>query len=143
MAFPFRSPREKVGGLFVFGRILDKIRYYAKVGHLPEGYHLGIIPGTHTFDHRVCSFLGVSYEDLAHRTLEGGTDEEVLEWCFQHGRRPDQEQIDIWNAFLSKRGWRDESSTKVAEQKNALGLSHREDLQTIFDLMDAEERHGA
>jgi len=143
MAFPFRSPREKVGGLFVFGRILDKIRYHAKEGHLPEGYHLGLVPGMRTFDHRVCSFLGLNYDDLARRTLEGGSDEEILEWCFQHGRRPDQEQIDIWNAFLSKRGWRDEASAKVAEQKDALGLSHRDDLQTIFDLMDAEERHGA
>jgi hypothetical protein len=51
MSFPIRSPRETVGGLFVFGRILDKIRLNAE-GRLPEGYHLGIIPGGRTFDDR-------------------------------------------------------------------------------------------
>jgi len=143
MAFPFRSPREKVGGIFVFGRILDKVRYQAKEGQLPDGYHLGLIAGGRTFDDRVCCFLGVNYDDLSRRTLEGGSDEEILEWCCQNGRGPDAEQIEVWNGFVSKRGWRDEASPKVVDQKNALNLAHRDDLQTIFDLMDAEEGHDA
>lgn len=137
MSFPIRSPRETVGGLFVFGRILDKIRLNAAEGRLPEGYHLGIIEGSRTFDDRVCRFLGVSFDDLERRTLEGGSDEEVLEWCFRHGRRPDQEQIDIWNAFMRKRGWNDEAN--LAEAKQDAGLGHRDDIQTFFELMDVEE----
>lgn len=139
MSFPIRSPRETVGGIFVFGRILDKIRLQARDGHLPEGYHLGVISGKRTFDDRVCRFLGVEFEALSQRTLAGGTDEEVLEWCFENGRRPDAEQIEIWNGFMMKRGWRDAASSGVAEQKEAAGLRQREDIQTFFDLMDAEE----
>lgn len=140
MSFPIRSPRETVGGIFVFGRILDKIRLNAE-GRLPEGYHLGIIPGARTFDDRVCRLLGVSFEDLERRTLQGGSDEEILEWCFEHGRKPDQEQIDVWNAFMRKRGWNDEANLDKAKQE--AGLGDREDILTFFDLMDTEEGRRA
>lgn len=139
MAFPLRSPRELVGGIAVFGRILDKIRVHAKDGRLPTGYHLGVIPGKRTFDDRVCRFLGVEFDALAQRTLAGGTDGEILEWCFQNGRRPDAEQIEIWNGFMQKRGWRDSASVGLEEQKLAAGLADRADIQTFFDLMDVEE----
>ena len=139
MAFPFRSPRDTVGGIAVFGRILDKIRYFAREGSLPEGYHLGFIEGSRTFDDRVCRFLGVSFEALTQRTLEGGSDEEVLEWCFQNGRKPDAEQIEIWNGFMNKRGWRDAASNGLQKQKEEAGLGNRDDIVVFFDLMDVEE----
>ncbi len=139
MAFPIRSPRDLVGGIAVFGRILDKIRLNAQAGRLPEGYHLGVIPGKRTFDDRVCRFLGVDFDALSQRTLEGGTDEEILEWCFQNGRRPDAEQIEIWNGFMHKRGWRDAASKGLEQQRAEAGLGHREDIVTFFDVMDVEE----
>jgi hypothetical protein len=139
MAFPFRSPRDTVGGIVVFGRILDKIRHFAREGSLPDGYHLGFIEGNRTFDDRVCRFLGVSFEDLTLRTIEGGTDEEVLDWCFQNGRRPDAEQMEIWNGFMNKRGWRDSGSASLIAAKADAGLSHRDDIVTFFELMDVEE----
>lgn len=139
MAFPIRSPKDPVGGIFVFGRILDKIRLEARDGSLPDGYHLGVIPGKRTFDDRVCKFLGVDFETLRDRTLEGGTDEEVLDWCFRNGRRPNDEQIEVWNAFIGKRGWNDEASEGLAKQKAAAGFADRDDIRTFFELMDAEE----
>ncbi len=128
-----------VGGIAVFGRILDKIRLNAKEGKLPEGYHLGLITGGRTFDDRVCRLLGVDFDALTKRTLEGGSDEEILEWCFQTGRRPDAEQIEIWNGFMHKRGWRDSASDGLIKQREEAGLGHREDLVTFFDMMDIEE----
>lgn len=139
MAFPIRSPRDMVGGIYVFGRILDKIRLFAKEGKLPEGYHLGYTPGNRTFDERVCKFLGVDFNALTKRTLEGGTDEEILEWCCQNGNRPTTEQIEIWNGFMSKRGWRDAASKGLVEQRAEAGFPDREDIVTFFDLMDVEE----
>lgn len=139
MAFPIRSPRDLVGGIAVFGRILDKIRLHAQEGQLPDGYHLGYMPGSRTFDERVCKFLGVDFNDLTQRTLDGGTDEEVLEWCCQNGNRPTAEQIEIWNAFMHKRGWRDAASEGLIKQREEAGLGHREDLVTFFDMMDVEE----
>ena len=138
MSFPIRSPRDPVGGIFVFGRILDKIRLHAQ-GKLPAGYNVGVIAGKRTFDDRVCRLLGVEYDALVARTLQGGTDEEILEWCFQTGRKPDAEHVEIFNGFMSKRGWRDAASGGLVTQREQAGLGHREDLVTFFDLMDAEE----
>ena len=143
MAFPFRSPRDTVGGIVVFGRILDKIRYFAREGKLPEGYHLGYMPGNRTFDERVCKFLGVDFNALTQRTNEGGTDEEIFEWCCQTGKRPSPEQIEIWNGFMSKRGWNDTASAGLQRNKEASGLGHRDDIVVFFDLMDVEEGRKA
>ncbi|HCN27522.1 MAG TPA: DUF5069 domain-containing protein [Verrucomicrobiales bacterium] len=138
MSFPLRSPRDTVGGIMVFGRILDKIRLHAR-GELPTGWHLGIIAGKRTFDDRVCRLLGVDFDALSRRVLAGGTDDEVLEWCFKNGRRPDDEHIELFNGFMMKRGWRDTASGGLEQQKLDAGLGHRDDIVTFFDLMDAEE----
>ncbi|HEX7260471.1 MAG TPA: DUF5069 domain-containing protein [Luteolibacter sp.] len=138
MSFPIRSPRHQTGGIVVFARILDKIRLNA-AGELPAGYHVGIVPGNRTFDDRLCKFLGIDFDALAKRTLEGGSDEEILEWCFAHGRKPNAEQIEVWNAFLTKRGWRDPASTGFEKSKIEAGFGDRNEIQTFFDLMDAEE----
>jgi gluconokinase len=128
-----------VGGIMVFGRILDKIRLQAREGKLPPGYHLGFIEGKRTFDDRVCTLLGVTFEDLTARVLQGGSDEEILDWCLKNGSKPDAEHIRIFNGFMTKRGWRDEASGGLVEQKAEAGLGHRDDLVTFFDLMDTEE----
>jgi gluconokinase len=127
-----------VGGIMVFGRILDKIRLHAQ-GALPQGYHVGVIEGKRTFDDRVCRLLGVSFEALTERTLQGGTDEEILEWCFLNGREPDAEQIELFNGFMQKRGWRDPATPGLEQQRTEAGLAHRTDLVTFFDVMDVEE----
>ncbi len=136
MSFPIRSARDQVSGIYVFGRIIDKIRLHAE-GKLPAGYHLGVIPGNRTFDDRVCRFLGVDYAALRDRVLEGGSDEEVLEWCFETGGHPTAEQIEIWNGFMFKRGWRDASG--FDKDKADAGFADRGEIMTYFDLFDAEE----
>ena len=136
--FPIRSPRHKVGGICLLARIIDKIRLDA-AGRLPEGYHVGFVPGNRTFDDRLCRFLGIVWEPFRDRVLAGGSDEEILEWCFAHGRRPDDEQVEVWNAFMEKRGWRDPAMPGFERAKAEAGLADRGDLLTYFDLMDVEE----
>ncbi|HEX3626795.1 MAG TPA: DUF5069 domain-containing protein [Verrucomicrobiae bacterium] len=128
-----RSSSEKVGGIVFFGRMLDKIRLHAQ-GTLPADYNLG-----RGFDGRCSRFLKVEYEAVTERILQGGTDEEILEWCFQNGRCPSEEEILVWNAFLSKRGWRDEVSEELKKEKEKRGFGHRDDIQTFFDFHKADE----
>lgn len=128
-----RSDRETVGGLVFFGRMLDKIRLHAE-GRLPSDYNRG-----HGFDGRLCRFLHVDYSALAAKAIEENDDAKVLEWCYTIGRRPTDEEIFVFNAFLSKRGWQDDVSEWVQEQKEKMGLSHRTDIQTAFDVHDADE----
>ncbi len=132
-AFPPRSGYDMVGGIVFFGRMLDKIRLQ-QAGKLPSDYNLG-----RGFDGRLCRFLRIDYDALCQRVFEGGSDEEILDWCFQRGGVPGEEDVVRFNAFLSKRGWRDDVSEWVAAQKQAMGLSARDDIQTAFDVHDADE----
>ncbi len=132
-----RSDYEKVGGLVYFGRMLDKIRLKA-AGRLPDDYFTGTANRTH-FDARCCRFLRIDYEKLRSRVLAGGSDEEMLAWCFEQGFRPTEDLIEVWNEFMTKRGLRDAGSAEFAQAKNARGFGHRDDVQTWFDLHLAEE----
>ena len=136
MQYP-RSDYQQTKGLIYFARMLDKIRLHVE-GRLAPGYFVGVEDPTF-FDARCTRFLGVDYNELVERTLEGGSDEEILEWCFKRGRRPKDEEIQIWNAFLAKRGWRDEASEDLEAAKKREGLSNRKDIQTWIDLHDVEE----
>ena len=130
--------------MIYFARMLDKIRLNAE-GRLEEGYFLGTEDPTF-FDARCTRFLGVNYEELAVRTLEGRSNEEILDWCFAHGKKRSEEEIEVWNAFLAKRGWRDNGSAEksggsvdLQAAKERLDWGPRDDIQTWVDLHDAEE----
>ena len=124
-------------GLVYFARMLDKIRLNAE-GRLAPGYLLGVEDPT-VFDSRCTRFLGVNYDELAARTLQGGSDDEILDWCFSKGRKPSEEEIEIWNAFILKRGWRDAGSAELEAVKKDAGFGDRPDIQTWVDFHDAEE----
>jgi hypothetical protein len=134
MKYP-RSPKDPVGGIVYFGRMVDKIRLMA-AGDLHPDLQENLGTG---FDQRAVNFLGVEYADLKTRVLEGGSDDEVLEWCFQKGTRPTEEQIQVWNGYMFKRGWRDDLSDRLANRKKEGGLENRDDIQTMFNYIDADE----
>ncbi len=133
--FPPRSPTEKVGGLFYFGRMLDKIRQHAK-GELPPDYHANLGKG---FDEKCVKFLRVDYDQLVERVKQGGTDKEILEWCLTVGHQPSGDEIYVWNEFMRKFGWNDEVSAIVERRKAEAGMADRSDIQTSFQFIDADE----
>src|SRR5215468_2546983 len=133
--FPLRSPSEKVGELFYFARMLDKIRLHAK-GELPSDYQANLGKG---FDEKSVKFLRVDYDALVERVNQGGTDEEILDWCFTVGRKPSEYDIHVWNEFMRKLGWDDEVSEMVARRKAESGMTDRSDIQTSFQFIDADE----
>jgi len=130
-----RSPREKVGGLFYFGRMLDKIRLHAK-GELPPDYHANLGKG---FDEKCVKFLRINYDRLVERVKQDRADEEILRWCFQNGRRPGEDDIYVWNEFMRKRGWNDEVSKILRRRKQEAGMAERSDIETSFQFIDADE----
>jgi gluconokinase len=132
------SDYKETKGLVYFARMLDKIRLKAQ-GRLPEGYWVGVKDDPTHFDARCTRFLNIDYDELAERALQGGSDEEILEWCFQRGRRPSEEEIEIWNAFILKRGWNDKSSAELEAVKKEENFAGRADIQTWVDLHDAGE----
>ena len=133
-----RSPSAQVNGLVYFGRMLDKIRLHSQ-GKLPEGWHAQLgAAAKGSFDWRCCVFLGIDYEALVAETLKGGSDEQLLEWAFQNDRRPTEEQIEVWNAFMLKRGWRDAGTQRLNERLAEIGLPPGT-VQTMFEFIDLDE----
>jgi len=70
---------------------------------------------------------------------QGGSDDEILGWCFQNGSRPTDEQIEIWNDFMRKRGWNDDLSEKLIQRKKESDFESRDEIQTMFQYIDADE----
>lgn len=130
-----RSPFERVGDLFYFGRMLDKIRYNAK-GELPADYRPNLGKG---FDEKCITFLGINYDQLVERVKQGGTDEEILQWCFSLGLRPSEDGVYVWNEFMRKRGWNDEVSETLKRRKKEAGMAARSEIETMFAFIDADE----
>jgi len=130
-----RSPSEKVGGLFYFGRMLDKSRLHAKRELHPD-YHANLGKG---FDEKCVKFLRVNYDQLVERVKKGGSDQQILEWCFSVGRRPSEDDTYVWNEFMRKRGWNDEVSEILKRRKAEADMSDRSDIQRAFQFIDVDE----
>jgi len=133
--FPARSPAEKVGGLVYFGRMLDKIRANAK-GELSAEYLEKLGSG---FDGRCVRFLGLKYDDVVARVKEGGSDEEIWQWAWERGRKPTDEDMENWNEFMRKCGWKDALTPTLERRKRESGLENRQDVETMFHYIDADE----
>ena len=130
-----RGPRETVAGLVYFGRMVDKLRL-EQAGKLPAEYHENLGKG---FDASCCDFLGVNYDRLREKVRQGGDDQELLAWCEEQGTKRSKEERMTWNAYLGQRGRQDDLSERLVFRKKEAGWQEREDIQTFFDYLDADE----
>ena len=124
-------------GMVWFPRMTDKIRLHVR-GELPADYIPWLGKG---FDGRCLRYLRIEYAPLVERVLQGGTDEEMLQWCFTNGRELSEEDITVWSDFMRKRGWRDSPAViaDLEESKRQSGLAQRADIDTYFLYNDADE----
>lgn len=131
-----RSPYVKLGRIVYFARMLDKIRLQA-AGKLPvDEYAANLGKG---FDARCCSFLRINYDELKTRTLAGGqSDEQLLAWAEERGGARADDECEIWNSFMIKRGWRDDVATLLAKRIRESNLESAP-IQTMFDYIDFDE----
>ena len=81
----------------------------------------------------------MNYDELVERVKKGGSDGEILGWCFDVGRRPSEDDVYVWNEFMRKRGWNDEVSEMVERRKAEAGIADRSEIQTSFQFIDADE----
>ena len=133
-----RSAHDATLGLIYFARMIDKM-HLLRGGQLPEVYLPFIADG---FDGRICHFLKIDYPAIRDRASGEETNEELLEWCYQNGRRPAEQEILVWNKYASRTGWRDEdtgATGRLDKDKADSGLAHRTDIMTFFDYYDCDE----
>ncbi|MDI1248712.1 MAG: DUF5069 domain-containing protein [Lacunisphaera sp.] len=130
-----RSPYAKVGRLVYFGRMLDKIRLQAGQ-NLPADYQANLGKG---FDARCCTFLRVSHAELTARVLAGGLDDaQLLGWGHERGGARTDEDCEVWNGFMMKRGWRDAGAEVLTKRIRESALEAAP-IQTMFDYLDFDE----
>jgi gluconokinase len=121
-----------------FPRMLDKIRLHAR-GELGPDY-LPNLGAAHAADGVCCNFLRVNYDELRERVLEGGSDDQILEWCFETGRRLNEGDLFVSNGFATKLGWRDRVTPILERRKKEIGIANRDDIACIPDLIDFDEK---
>jgi hypothetical protein len=127
---------DKTGPLFYFARMCSKIRLHA-AGSLDSSYFDMLGNG---FDGRTCRYLWVNYEDVKQQVLDGRSNEEALEWCFINGRKLTEEEVLIYNSFMSKRGWRDDETREfIPALMVSYGVTPDERLVTDFDVIEMDE----
>ncbi|HSI85733.1 MAG: DUF5069 domain-containing protein [Candidatus Methylacidiphilales bacterium] len=137
-----RSPYELVGGIVYFGRLVDKVRL-AAAGKLPPEYaeNLGI-----GFDGRCATFLNISYDALKEHVLHAAegdeaSDEAIFTWATEHGRKPTDFDVELWNSFMTKRCWRDAGLPVLRRRLKELGAPLDGSILTMFDYIDLDEGH--
>lgn len=129
------SPYETCCGLVYFPRMIDKIRKHA-AGQLGADYVPNLGKG---FDVRCCSLLGINYDALAAAVGFSMTDEQAWEWVSQNGKAPTEEQIEVWNGFMTRRGWKDDIADILERRKKESSFEKRTEIETMFDYIDADE----
>jgi gluconokinase len=119
--------------------MLDKIRL-AAAKKLPEGWQAARGSAAKgSFDARCCEFLQIDYAAIEAETLRGGkSDEELLAWAYAHGHQPSATEIEVWNAFMLKRGWRDAGTQRLNERLAEIGLPPGT-VRTMFEFIDLDE----
>jgi gluconokinase len=116
--------------------MLDKIRLHA-AGNLPVAdYAANLGKG---FDGRCSNFLRIDYDELKARVLEGGLDDEqALAWAEERGGRRSDEECEVWNGFMMKRGWRDAGGEILRKRIRESSLESAP-IMTMFDYLDFDE----
>jgi gluconokinase len=129
------SAYQETLGMIYFARMLDKIRLNL-AGNLRADFCENLGGG---FDARCVNLLRVDYQDLISRVQAGGSDEEILKWCYHSGRELNEGDILIWNQYLSKCGWNDATSEILVRRKKESGLQENSNIQTMAEYFEYDE----
>jgi gluconokinase len=131
---PLTAYQETLGMIY-FARMVDKIRQQA-ADTLREDFRENLGAG---FDGRCTNLLRVNYADLTTRVLQGGSDEEILKWCFETGRELNESDIFVWNNYLKKVGWKDGASEILTRRKKESGLEGHDEIETMLEYFEYDE----
>ena len=132
-----RSPRETMDGWHYLPRYIDKIRLHLG-GKLHSDYTENLGKG---FDGFWLKAAGLTHEQFVAVVKNSLTDGQVCDWVRKNVKRSDAEKAAHWHDVLSRPLVNDESArARLKKRKEDSGLSHRDDIQTFVDYIDADEQ---
>lgn len=116
-------------------RFVDKVRLHL-AGKLAKDYAENFTSG---FDGRWLETAGVKAEDFIAVVKQTVCDGEVADWVRKNVRRTDAEKK-AFNDFVLNRGNDEEAArARLEQRKKDCGLTHRTDVKTFVDFIDADE----
>ena len=132
-----RSARETMAGWSYLPRYIDKIRLHL-AGKLHSDYQANLGKG---FDGMWLKAAGVTHEQMVEVVKNSATDGEVCDWVRQNVRKSDAEKATHWADVLSRPKADDPVAVeRFKTRKQESGFSHRDELKTFVDYIDADEK---
>jgi len=136
MIYP-RSPRETMCGWMHLPRYIDKIRLHLAAKLHPD-YQPNLGKG---FDGAWLKAAGVTHEQMVELVKNSITDGQVCDWVRQHVQKSDAEKRAHAEGMLNYPKPDDAAmQERLKQRKEGAGLSHRDDLKTFVDFIDADEK---
>jgi uncharacterized protein DUF5069 len=132
-----RSPREMMDGWVHLPRFVDKIRLHL-AGKLPPDYQENFTKG---FDGSWLKAAGVTAEQMIDVVKSSVSDGEVCDWVRKNVKKSAADKA-AFNNFVLNRGTEPEPElqARLKMRKEQAGLTHRNDLKTFVDFIDADEK---
>ncbi len=136
-----RSPREQMDGWCYLPRFIDKVRLHL-AGRLAPDYQANFAHAG--FDAQWLKAAGLKAEDFIAVVKATLTDGEVCDWVRQNVKRSAGEKA-AFNQWLLHRGQEENDPAlreRLRQRKADSNLSHRDDIQTFVDYIDADEKRS-
>jgi hypothetical protein len=131
-----RSPRETMGGWVYLPRFIDKIRLHL-AGKLSADYADNFTKG---FDGLWLKASGLTAEQFIGVVKNSITDGEVCDWVRQNVKRSAEEKATFNNYVLNRGNDADDTKARLKQRKEQAGITHRDDVKTFVDLIEADEK---
>jgi len=118
-------------------RYIDKIRLHL-AGKLHEDYHANLGKG---HDGRWLKAAGLTHEQFLEVVKNTITDGQVADWVLKNVKRTDAQKHALAEEILNYPRPDDaEMQERLRQRKVAAGLSHRDDIKSFVDYIDADEK---
>lgn len=129
---PPRSPREKLGSLYMLARTIDKLR-----ANLPGG-NMGAFHVFFGLSKILADHLAIDLQELAAVVRDAESEEQVVDWVRGHS---DPSAYGAINADLSRRTQSRHIPPEHRERFDSLYEAElRAQHDNLFDLVDADDR---
>jgi hypothetical protein len=131
-----RSPREVMAGWVYLPRFVDKIRLHL-AGKLPADYQENFTKG---FDGAWLKAADVAPDKFIDVVKNSITDGQVCDWVLKNVKKSEAEKAAFAKHLLNRGTEDEELKARLKLRKEQAGLSHRDDIKTFVDFIDADEK---
>jgi hypothetical protein len=132
-----RSPRETMCGWMHLPRFIDKVRLHL-AGKLHPDYQPNFCKG---FDQLWLETAGVDAQQFIEVVRNSITDGEVCDWVLKNVHKPDAVKVAHRERMLNSPRKDDPAmQDRLKMRKQQSGLSHRDDVRSFVDYIDADEK---